>query len=91
MSVFGTNPVQAQAGLGAAHQAAAKDASRKDSAKAEVPRQVKRVDDSVEFEDAAKHVTSEDGGRRRQHGHEQHREQQEQQKREAEGGLDVQG
>ena len=91
MSVFGTNPVQAQAGLGAAHQAAAKDAIRKDAAKPQTPRQVTRMDDSVEFEDAAKHATSEDGGRRRQRGHDQHREQQEQQKREAEGGLDIQG
>lgn len=91
MSVFGTNPTQAQAALGAAHHAAAKDAKSKDSAASAEPRQVKRLDDSVEFEDAAKHATSEDGGRRRQQGHDQHREQQEQQKREAEGGLDVQG
>jgi hypothetical protein len=91
MSSFGTNPVQGQAGLGAAHHAAAKDAQRKESAKADTPRLVNRMDDSVEFEDAAKHATSEDGGRRRQHGHDQHRDQQEQQRREAEGGLDVQG
>lgn len=91
MSVFGTNPTQAQAALGAAHQAAAKEAQRKDAAKPDLPRLVKRLDDSVEFEDAARHATSEDGGRRRQQGQDHHREQQEQLKREAEGGLDVQG
>ena len=92
MSVFGTNPVQSAAALGAAQQQAAKDAQRKSSAGPEIPRQVTRVDDSVEFEDAAKHATSEDGGKKRQQHQEQQREQQqEQQARKDAPGLDVQG
>jgi hypothetical protein len=91
MSVFGTNPVHALAGLGAAQQQAAKDAQKK-SGTPDVPRQVTRVDDSVEFEDAAKHATSEDGGKKRRQQHEQQREKQAQKQAQKDApGLDVQG
>lgn len=90
MSVFGTNPVHGLAASGAAHQQAAKDAERKSPAGAGTPRAVTRVDDSVEFEDATKHATSEDGGKRRQQHHDQQQEQQAKNKP-GETGLDVQG
>jgi hypothetical protein len=51
---------------------------------------VNRLDDSVEFEDATKHATSDDGGKRRRQHHEQQREQQAK-KKPGETGLDVQG
>jgi hypothetical protein len=88
MSVFGTNPAQSLAGLGAAAQQAAKDAKKAQSQPA-IPRQVTRLDDSVEFEDATKHATSDDGGKRRRQHHEQQQEQQEARKNPS--GLDVQG
>jgi hypothetical protein len=88
MSVFGTNPAQSLAGLGAAAQQAAKDAKKTQSQPA-VSRQVTRLDDSVEFEDATKHATSDDGGKRRRQQHEQQQEQREDHKNQ--GGLDVKG
>ena len=90
MSVFGTNPVQSIAGLGSAQQQAAKDAQKKSSTTPGAPRQVTRVEDTVEFEDATKHATSEDGGKKRQQQHEQQQEQQAKARNDA-TGLDVQG
>jgi hypothetical protein len=90
MSVFGTNPVHGLAAAGAAHQQAAKDAEQKSPAGRDTPRTVNRLDDSVEFEDATKHATSDDGGKRRRQHHEQQREQQAK-KKPGETGLDVQG
>jgi hypothetical protein len=88
MSVFGTNPAQSLAGLGAAAQQAAKDAKKSQSQPA-IPRQVTRLDDSVEFEDATKHATSDDGGKRRRQHHEQQQDQHEAQNDSP--SLDVQG
>lgn len=54
MGVFGTNPAQSLAGLGAAQRIAARDNDKKKAEKAIEKREVERAADAVEIADSVK-------------------------------------